>query len=106
MLGCSALYNLHGEGPPKAPLRQLDHAAILAIIVGTCMPVALLAIGDACGWGLLAVVWVGAASGAALKLPAPRRVEQVSIAAYLLLGWAGLAALDPLLAALPLRDLR
>jgi hemolysin III len=31
--------------------------------------------------------------------------ERVSIAAYLLLGWAGLVALDPLLAALPPRDL-
>jgi hemolysin III len=105
MLGCSALYNLAGEGPRKALLRRLDHAAIFAMIAGTYTPVALLAIGGAWGWGLLAVVWVGAASGAVLKLLAPGRVGRVSIAAYLLLGWAGLVALDPLLTALPPRDL-
>jgi hemolysin III len=48
---------------------------------------------------------MGAVAGAALKLVAPGRFERASIAAYLLLGWAGLAALDPLLAALPPRDL-
>jgi len=105
VLICSALYNLSGEGPRRALLRRLDHAAIFAMIAGTYTPVALLAIGNTWGWGLLAIVWTGAAGGAALKLLAPGRVERVSIAAYLLLGWAGLVALDALLAALPPRDL-
>ena len=105
MLGCSALYNLAATGSRKALLRRLDHAAIFMMIAGTYTPVALLAVGGASGWALLAVVWTGAAGGVALKLLAPRRFERVSIAAYLLLGWAGLAALDPLLAALPPRDL-
>lgn len=106
MLGCSTLYNLAGEGPRKALLRRLDHAAIFAMIAGTYTPIALLAVGGAWGWGLLAVVWAGAAGGAALKLLAGSgRLERASIGAYLLLGWAGLAALDPLLAALPPRDL-
>jgi hemolysin III len=43
--------------------------------------------------------------GVALKLLAPARFERASIAAYLLLGWAGIAALNRLLAALPLWDL-
>jgi hemolysin III len=106
MLGCSALYNLAGTGARKALLRRFDHAAIFAMIAGTYTPVALLAIGGAWGWGLLAVFWSGAAGGAALKLlTPPARFERASIAAYLLLGWAGLAALGPLLAALPARDL-
>jgi hemolysin III len=105
MLGFSALYNLAGEGRRKAVLRRLDHAAIFAMIAGTYTPVALLGIGGAWGWGLLAVVWTGAAGGAALKLLAPGRHEGASIVAYLLLGWAGLGALGPLLAALPPRDL-
>jgi hemolysin III len=105
MLGCSALYNMSPEGPRKALLRRLDHAAIFAMIAGTYTPVVLLAVGGAWGWGLLAVVWAGAAGGAALKVLAPARFERTSTAAYLLLGWVGLAALDPLLAALPPRDL-
>ena len=105
MLGCSALYNLAGVGPRKARLRRLDHAAIFAMIAGTYTPVALLALGGAWGRGLLATAWAGAAGGTALKLLAPARFERASIAAYLLLGWIVLAALDPLLAALPSRDL-
>ena len=105
MLGCSALYNLANEGPRKALLRRLDHAAIFVMIAGTYTPVALLAIGGAWGWGLLVVVWAGAAGGVVLKLLAPGRFERASTAAYLLLGWAGLAALGPLTSALPARDL-
>jgi len=105
MLGCSALYNLTSTGPRKALLRRLDHAAIFVMIAGTYTPVILLAIGGTWGRQLLVAVWVGAASGVALKLLAPHRFERAAIAAYLLLGWAILFALDPLLAALPARDL-
>jgi hemolysin III len=105
MTGCSALYHLAAPGRAKAWLRRLDHAAIFAMIAGTYTPVALLGIGGAWGVVLLAVVWAGAAGGAALKLFAPARFERISVLAYLLLGWAGVAALQPLLAALPTRDL-
>jgi hemolysin III len=104
MLGCSALYNLAGEGPRKALLRRFDHAAIFVMIAGTHTPVALVAIGGAWGWGLLAVVWTGAIAGAALKLLGPGRFDRVSLVAYLLLGWVVLAALRPLLDALPPPD--
>ncbi|MBW8270066.1 PAQR family membrane homeostasis protein TrhA [Caldovatus aquaticus] len=105
MLGCSALYNLAADGARKARLRRLDHAAIFAMIAGTYTPVALLAIGGAWGWGLLGAVWAGAAGGVAVKLLAPARFERASIAAYLVLGWAGVVALGPLLSALPPPDL-
>lgn len=105
MIGFSALYNLAKPGPGKALLQRFDHAAIFAMIAGTYTPVALLAIGGPWGWGLFAAIWTGAVCGAALKLLVPARVERASTAAYLLLAWAGLAALEPLLAALPPADL-
>jgi hemolysin III len=105
MLGCSALYNMAPEGPRKALLRRLDHAAIFVMIAGTYTPVALLAIGGGWGWSLLALVWIGAAAGAAVKLFAPRRFDRASIVAYLALGWAGAVALRPLLEALEPVDL-
>ncbi|MCB4825459.1 PAQR family membrane homeostasis protein TrhA [Roseicella aerolata] len=105
MLGCSALYNLAGEGRRRALLRRLDHSAIFVMIAGTYTPVAGIGIGGAWGWGLLGTVWAGAAGGAALKLLAPARFERASILAYLALGWVGVVALDPLLAALSTRDL-
>jgi hemolysin III len=105
MLGCSALYHLAGEARRRAMLRRLDHSAIFAMIAGTYTPVAWIGIGGAWGWGLLGAVWAGAAGGAVLKLLAPARFERASILAYLALGWAGVVALDPLLAALSVRDL-
>ncbi len=100
MLACSALYNLAREGSAKAVFRRLDHAAIFAMIAGTYTPISILGIGGLWGWCLLAAVWAGALAGSVLKLAAPGRFEGASIAAYLLLGWAGLAAIGPLTARL------
>jgi hemolysin III len=105
MLGCSAAYNLAGAGRWKRVLQRLDHAAIFLMIAGTYTPVALLGIGGGWGWGLFAVVWAGALCGAALKLLAPARIERAAIVLYLLLGWTGLVAIEPLLRSLDWPDL-
>ena len=105
MFGFSALYNLATEGRWKSRLRRLDHASIFMMIAGTYTPVVIFAIPGPQGWSLLAVVWTGAIAGATLKLLAGRCFERLSIVAYLLLGWAGLTVLGPLLAALSTRDM-
>lgn len=105
MLGCSAAYNLAGAGRWKPVLQRMDHAAIFLMIAGTYTPVTLLAIGGGWGWGLFAAVWAGALCGAALKLLAPARIERTAILLYLLLGWVGLVAIEPLLRALGWPDL-
>jgi hemolysin III len=99
MLGCSALYNIAGHGPRKALWRRLDHAAIFVMIAGTYTPFAAIAIGGAWGRGLLVFVWTVAAAGVLLKLLQPGRLETLSIATYLLLGWTILVAIDHLIAA-------
>lgn len=105
MFGFSALYNLAAEGRWKSRLRRLDHASIFMMIAGTYTPVVIFAIPGTRGWSLLAVVWAGAIAGATLKLLAGRRFEGLSVVAYLVLGWAGVTALGPLLDALPTRDM-
>lgn len=105
MLGSSALYHLVKEGRWKLRLRRLDHAAIFLMIAGTYTPVVALTIPGTWGWSLLAAVWVGAAAGAAVKFLAPGRFERLSVLAYLVLGWAGMAAIGPLLDALRTPDM-
>lgn len=105
MLGSSALYHLVKEGRWTPRLRQLDHAAIFVMIAGTYTPVVVLAIPGPWGWSLLTVVWAGAVAGAAVKLLAPGRFERLSVLAYLVLGWAGMAAIGPLLDALRAPDM-
>lgn len=97
---CSAAYNLAPAGRWKPRLRRLDHAAIFLMIGGTYSPVALLGIGGTFGAVLLALVWLGALAGVAMKLVAFGRFERASIAAYLLLGWVGVFATPALLRAM------
>lgn len=101
MLGCSALYNIWGRDHPRALWRRLDHAAIFVMIAATYTPFLTLAIGGAWGTGLLIYVWLVAAAGVLLKLLHPGRIEKLSIAAYLLLGWTVVIIFDRLLAAVP-----
>ena len=102
MLGCSTLYNIGGDGPRKAFWRRLDHAAIFVMIAGTYTPFLAIAIGGTWGTGLLVFVWTVAAAGVVLKLLHPGWRETLSIAAYLLLGWTILVAIDRLIAAVSL----
>lgn len=99
MLGCSAAYNVFHASGRREWLRRFDHAAIFAMIAGTYTPFTTRL---ASGWasGLTAVIWAVAALGIALKLWQPRRIEAISIVLYLTLGWIGLVAVGPFLAAL------
>ena len=96
MLCCSALYNIVHHRSWKAWLRRIDHAVIFVMIAGSYTPFALVKIGGTWGTALLAIVWATATVGAALKLLAPKRLERLSTALYLVLGWTILIALKPL----------
>ncbi len=96
MLGCSALYNLSNHGRWKVIFRRLDHAAIFVMIAGTYTPFTIVVLGDAVGLGLLAFVWTVALAGVVLKLFWPHRLDRLSVAAYLLLGWSIVVAAGPL----------
>ena len=84
-------------------MRRLDHAAIFLMIAGTYTPFALMKMDTAWGLWLLGVVWTMAAIGIAIKLFAPRYLEGLSTALYLVQGWAVIAAWHPLASAVPER---
>lgn len=100
MLGCSAAYNVWRSYRSRDWLRRLDHAAIFVMIAGTYTPLVLRLPG---AWPIVlaAGVWSAAAAGIVVKLWQPRRVEAISIALYLALGWCGLIAIEPLLLSFP-----
>jgi hemolysin III len=101
MFTCSAGYNLVVRPKLKEVLRRLDHAAIFLMIAGTYTPFVLIKMNNSWGLGLLAVVWTMAAIGIAIKLFAPRFLDGLSTALYLVQGWAVVAAWEPLMTALP-----
>jgi hemolysin III len=96
----SAGYHLVMRPKLKEWMRRLDHAAIFLMIAGTYTPFILIKMNNAWGLGLLAVVWAMAAIGIAIKLFAPRYLEGISTALYLMQGWAILAAWEPLMTAM------
>jgi hemolysin III len=101
MLGCSALYHLWGKDRHRDWSRRLDHAAIFVMIAGTYTPIAMLGLRAPWDVALTAAVWTAAATGVVLKLVQPRRIESISVALYLVLGWIGLVAAKELLASIP-----
>jgi len=103
MFTCSAGYNLIVRPKVKAVFRRLDHAAIFLMIAGTYTPFALMKMDAEWGYTLLAVVWTMAAIGIAIKLFAPRYLEGVTTALYLVQGWAVIVAWHPLVSAVPER---
>jgi hemolysin III len=88
MFGCSGAYNMIRHPQASRILRRFDHAAIYLKIAGTQTPFAVIAWGPATGW-VLTGVWVVAIAGVLGKLLAEARWEKLSVALYLLLGWAG-----------------
>jgi hemolysin III len=97
----STLY--HGVRLPQAKqlLRTLDHVAIFLLIAGTYTPFVLIALRGTWGWSLFGTVWVLATFGALFELSRWRHARGVRVALYIAIGWVGLVALKPLVAALP-----
>ena len=96
MFSFSAAYNLARNSRWRAALRRCDHAAIFVMIAGTYTPFTLLRLDGAWSWGLTTAVWSIAAVGALIKLCRRCDLRYASVAPYLLLGWIGLIAIDPL----------
>jgi hemolysin III len=99
MLGLSMAYNLWPVSPRKWLLRRFDHSSIYLLIAGTYTPF-IWQMQSGIMTILLVVVWLTAAAGIALKLFWPGRFDRLSIAFYLMLGWSGVLAYEPMAAAL------
>ncbi len=96
MFGCSAAYNLARNSRWRGLLRRCDHAAIFIMIAGTYTPFTLLRLDGAWNWGLTGAVWSIAITGMLVKLCRRCDLRYASVAPYLLLGWIGVVAIDPL----------
>jgi hemolysin III len=93
----------HGVPPgrrAKHVLRVADHCAVYLLIAGTYTPLTLITLEGAWGWSLFGVVWGLAAAGIAFKLFFTGRLEALSLAIYLAMGWCVVAAAGRLAEAL------
>lgn len=106
VLSVSLAYNLWPVGwPAKWVLRRFDHSAIYLLIAATYTPF-LVQLDDVplAGW-MIALVWVAAAVGIAIKLFLPGRFDRLAVVFYLAIGWSGVMLAEPLLRVLPAASL-
>jgi hemolysin III len=94
----STLYHSARSPRAKAILQIFDHCAIFLLIAGTYTPFTLVTLHGPWGWSLLSAVWGVALFGIVFELSALRRYRAVSMGLYIAMGWAVVAAVNPLMA--------
>jgi hemolysin III len=102
LYGASTFY--HGATEPglKRILQIVDHCCIYLLIAGTYTPFALVVLRGTFGQSLFAFVWLFAIVCVLLKIFFGNRFMVVSVISYLVMGWIGIVAVEPLHAALGL----
>lgn len=102
LYGASTLYHTFQHPLAKRIFRILDHASIYLLIAGTYTPFTLVVLPVAWGWSIFGVIWGLALAGVLFKIFCIGRLEILCVVVYIGMGWLGIIALKPLLAALPL----
>lgn len=100
-LCASFVYNMLPHSVLKWHLRRLDHSAIFILIAATYTPFLHKASSDPTVQALLIGIWIMAALGVTLKCLLPGRYDRLAILLYILMGWSGLVAFQPIADHLP-----
>ena len=84
----------------KEVLRIFDHCSIFLLIAGTYTPFALVTLREHGGWLLFGGIWAAAIAGITLNAISLKRFEKLSLACYVVMGWAVVFQAGTLAAAL------
>jgi hemolysin III len=85
------------RGRAKDILRAFDHQSIYLLIAGSYTPFCLVTLHGPWGWSLLGTVWGLAALGSVQELFQKGTTRTLSLLIYVVMGWAALAAIVPLI---------
>ena len=94
----STLYHSFQNKKIKEILRVFDHCTIFLLIAGTYTPFTLFTLRASVGWFLFAVIWISAIVGIILNAINLKKYEKISLLLYLVMGWAVVFAVKPLIA--------
>lgn len=97
LFSASTLYHSFPFPRVKRLFRIFDHSAIFIMIAGTYTPFTLVNLRGPWGWTLFGVVWGVAVLGILLETLAMDRWPRLSLALYVVMGWAVVAAIKPML---------
>ena len=96
----SCLYHALKVNMAKRVFRVIDHCTIFLLIAGTYTPFTLVTLRGTVGWVLFGIVWGMAVLGITLNAVNLKKFSKISVACYLVMGWAIVAAFQPLAEAL------
>jgi hemolysin III len=100
LYGASTLYHSTICENTKRRLQVVDHCCIYLLIAGSYTPFTMIVLRDGIGPYLFIFAWSFAVVGILLKLFFKIRSGPLSALTYLLMGWIGIVAVEPLYAAM------
>lgn len=99
----STIYHSLKPSNARRVFRILDHDSIFILIAGTYTPYALVSLNGWIGWTLFGIIWGCAIIGITLKSIDLQKYKKVSTMFYLIMGWAIIFAIKPLINAVPVK---
>ncbi len=97
LYAASTIYHSTTSPDLKKFLQIVDHCCIYLLIAGTYTPFGLVISGSPVGRALLAGIWAFALVGIALKIIFGNKYPAIGVASYVIMGWLGVFAVQPLL---------
>lgn len=100
LYAASTIYHAAITPRSKSILQLVDHCGIYLLIAGSYTPFLLVVLRGSFGMGMLAIVWAIALFGISMTIIFRGRFKAVGVAVYLIMGWLGVIAVQPLYLAL------
>lgn len=100
LYAASTMYHSTASPTLKKQLRIADHCGIYLLIAGSYTPFGLIILKGPLGQNLLIAIWVFAIVGILVKLILLDRFVALSVVSYLVMGWIGVFAIQPLFEAI------
>ena len=101
LYGTSTLYHSTHSIELRRIFRIIDHISIRLLIAGTYTPFLLVNLRGPWGWSLFWVLWGMALGGIVSDLFFTGKFKLLSTLMYLVMGWAAVVVLGPLIRSLP-----
>ena len=99
MYAVSSAYHAVTNEKAKRILHMMDHMAIYFLIAGSYTPFCLVSLRPehpVLAWSIFGIEWGATFAGVCFKIFTTGRFRYLSTGAYILMGWAALAAIVPL----------
>lgn len=102
LYAASTMYHSATSPTRKKTLQIVDHCCIYVLIAGSYTPFTLIVLRESVGMRLFIFIWIFALIGIITKVLFRTRFPAISVISFLVMGWIGILAVQPLWNALGL----